>query len=165
MSTAHLAFGFIFDLTSYVCFCACFFLLGEFLFVLLSVFYGHRCLEEQLDRYGLRSFIPTAGVADTPGGDLHSTKCTLFYEFEMMSTIDPPTSAGHTYPQLRQRLEQVKYSSGKNELPAMCSSEISPLKRSLRALEEGGGKETEGQSTHSLTGSLQHAQRRGVCRI
>lgn len=38
-----------------------------------------------------------------------------------------------TYPQLRQRLEQVKYSSGKKELLAMCSSEMSPLKRSLRA--------------------------------
>lgn len=38
-----------------------------------------------------------------------------------------------TYPQLRQRLEQVKYSSGKNELLVMCSSGMSPLKLSLRA--------------------------------
>ena len=38
-----------------------------------------------------------------------------------------------THPQLRQRLEQVKYSSGKKELLAKCSSGISPLKRSLSA--------------------------------
>ena len=43
-----------------------------------------------------------------------------------------------TYPQLRQRLEQVKYSSGKNELLVMCSSGISPLKLSLRAWRQEG---------------------------
>lgn len=43
-----------------------------------------------------------------------------------------------TYPQLRQRLEQVKYSSGKNKLLVMCSSGISPLKLSLKACRGGG---------------------------
>lgn len=53
-----------------------------------------------------------------------------------------------TYPQLRQRLEQVKYSSGKNELLAMCSSGISPLKLSLKACrkEAGGAMEGQGES-------------------
>lgn len=45
-----------------------------------------------------------------------------------------------TYPQLRQMLEQVKYSSGKNELPVMCSSGMSPLKLSLKALRRGQTK-------------------------
>lgn len=46
----------------------------------------------------------------------------------------------HTYPQLRHRLEQVKYSSGKKELLLICSSGMSPLKLSLRALRKEGRK-------------------------
>lgn len=45
--------------------------------------------------------------------------------------------AALTYPQLRQSEEQVKYSSGKNELCAIWSSGISPLKRSLSACQRG----------------------------
>lgn len=44
--------------------------------------------------------------------------------------------AGLTYPQLRHKEEQVKYSSGKKELCAIWSSGISPLKRSLSACRE-----------------------------
>lgn len=43
------------------------------------------------------------------------------------------TKAERTDPQLRHWLEQVKYSSGKKQLWAAGSPEISPLKRSLRA--------------------------------
>lgn len=45
-----------------------------------------------------------------------------------------------TYPQLRQMLEQVKYSSGKKELLVMFSSGISPLKHSLKAWKESRGE-------------------------
>lgn len=48
----------------------------------------------------------------------------------------PPKIAEGTYPQPRQMLEQVKYSSGKKEFLLMCSSGTSPLKRSLRAWSE-----------------------------
>lgn len=41
-----------------------------------------------------------------------------------------------TDPQLRHRLEQVKYSSGKKQLCATSSPAISPLKRSLSACRE-----------------------------
>lgn len=41
--------------------------------------------------------------------------------------------ARNTDPQLRHRLEQVKYSSGKKQLCATSSPAISPLKRSLSA--------------------------------
>lgn len=41
-----------------------------------------------------------------------------------------------THPQLRHWLEQVKYSSGKKQLWATRSPEISPLKRSLNACRE-----------------------------
>lgn len=41
-----------------------------------------------------------------------------------------------THPQLRHRLEQVKYSSGKKQLLAATSPVISPLKRSLSACGE-----------------------------
>ena len=51
---------------------------------------------------------------------------------------------GGTYPQLRQILEQVKYSSGKKELLAKCSSGISPLKRSLSACGAHGGGQSVG---------------------
>lgn len=44
--------------------------------------------------------------------------------------------ARNTYPQLRHRLEQVKYSSGKKQLCATSSPAISPLKRSLSACRE-----------------------------
>lgn len=40
------------------------------------------------------------------------------------------------HPQLRHRLEQVKYSSGKKQLLAASSPVISPLKRSLSACKE-----------------------------
>lgn len=62
-----------------------------------------------------------------------------------------------TYPQLRQRLEQVKYSSGKNELLVMCSSGISPLKLSLRAYRKeprGDGGTERVSNVHSKPKTL-----------
>lgn len=58
-----------------------------------------------------------------------------------------------TYPQPRQMLEQVKYSSGKKELLAMCSSGMSPLKLSLRAWGRGWGR---GRGEVSTTTRDQH---------
>lgn len=46
------------------------------------------------------------------------------------------TKAQSTDPQLRHKLEQVKYSSGKKQLWATNSPAISPLKRSLSACEK-----------------------------
>lgn len=62
--------------------------------------------------------------------------CTLKSEF----WASFPKMASLTYPQLRHKEEQVKYSSGKKELCAIWSSGISPLKRSLNACR--GGKAT-----------------------
>lgn len=61
-----------------------------------------------------------------------------------------------TYPQLRQRLEQVKYSSGKNELLVMCSSGISPLKLSLRAWRQEGMEWQEEPLNQSVLPPLHH---------
>lgn len=46
---------------------------------------------------------------------------------------DSRSQESGTYPQLRQMLEQVKYSSGKKELLVLCSSGMSALKLSLKA--------------------------------
>lgn len=60
-------------------------------------------------------------------------KCT---RFRTSPITNQERACKGTHPQLRHRLEQVKYSSGKKQLLAASSPVISPLKRSLSACRE-----------------------------